>query len=103
MCFLPNKQVCSELILVHCDASHHDGPPRGGASKPATASPIVMRTQECRGAVPDASTSCVLLQLPVLKAAKLTEFTGAAAAQGNVEQVRSASSDLYNFPSPHTH
>jgi len=28
------------------------------------------------------------LQLPVLKAAKLTEITGAAAAQGNVEQVR---------------
>ena len=27
-------------------------------------------------------------QLPVLKAAKLTEITGAAAAEGNVEQVR---------------
>ncbi len=29
----------------------------------------------------------LLSQLPVLKAAKLTELTGAAAAQGNVEQV----------------
>ena len=27
------------------------------------------------------------LQLPVLKAAKLTEITGKAAAQGNLEQV----------------